>query len=212
MKNLKVEKITLGVCQTNFYYVYEEGKTEVIAFDPADKGELLYQKLTEKGFHVAAIFLTHGHFDHIWGVKELQKKSDAKLYAYEGEKNLCENDSLNISRDAGRPCTVTPDVLLKDGEQVKIAGMSFQVIATPGHTEGGCCYYFEEEKLLISGDTLFQESVGRTDFPTGSMSTLVRSVREKLMVLPDDVTVYPGYGECTTIGHERKYNPFVAEE
>ena len=193
MAELKVDKFTLGVCETNFYYVYEEGKKDVIAFDPADRGELLYQQLTAKGFHVAAICLTHGHFDHIWGVEGLKKCSGARVYAYEGEKELCESDSLNVSRDVGRPCTVTPDVLLKDGQKVEIAGMQFQVIATPGH----------------SGDTLFQDSVGRTDLPTGSMSALVRSVREKLMVLPDDVTVYPGHGECTSIGHERKYNAFL---
>ena len=148
-------------------------------------------------------------FDHIWGVEGLKKCSGARVYAYEGEKELCESDSLNVSRDVGRPCTVTPDVLLKDGQKVEIAGMQFQVIATPGHTKGSCCYYFEEAGVLLSGDTLFQDSVGRTDLPTGSMSALVRSVREKLMVLPDDVTVYPGHGECTSIGHERKYNAFL---
>lgn len=86
MAELKVDKFTLGVCETNFYYVYEEGKKDVIAFDPADRGELLYQQLTVKGFHVAAICLTHGHFDHIWGVEGLKKCSGARVYAYEGEK------------------------------------------------------------------------------------------------------------------------------
>ena len=209
MAELKVDKFTLGVCETNFYYVYEEGKKDVIVFDPADRGELLYQQLTAKGFRVAAICLTHGHFDHIWGVEDLKKYSGVRVYAYEAEKELCESDALNVSRAAGRACTVTPDVLLKDGEKLKIAGMEFQVLATPGHTKGSCCYYFEEDKVLISGDTLFQDSVGRTDLPTGSMSALVRSVREKLMVLPDEVTVYPGHGERTSIGHERKYNAFL---
>ncbi len=87
--------------------------------------------------------------------------------------------------------------------------MTFRLIATPGHTKGSCCYYFEEDKLLISGDTLFQESVGRTDLPTGSMSTLVRSVKEKLLSLPEDVKVYPGHGEATSIGYEKAYNPFL---
>ena len=87
--------------------------------------------------------------------------------------------------------------------------MTCQLIATPGHTKGSCCYYFEEDGILISGDTLFQESVGRTDLPTGSMSALVRSVKEKLMVLPEDVKVYPGHGESTTIGYEKENNPFL---
>ncbi len=98
---------------------------------------------------------------------------------------------------------------VKDGEEITIAGMTFRLIATPGHTKGSCCYYFEEDKLLISGDTLFQESVGRTDLPTGSMSTLVRSVKEKLLSLPEDVKVYPGHGEATSIGYEKAYNPFL---
>ena len=87
--------------------------------------------------------------------------------------------------------------------------MHCKLIATPGHTKGSCCYYFEDDKILISGDTLFQESVGRTDLPTGSMGTLVRSVRERLLPLPEDVKVYPGHGESTTIGYEKKYNPFI---
>ena len=103
---------------------------------------------------------------------------------------------------------VSADVYVKDGDEITIAGMDFRVIATPGHTAGGCCYYFKEVGFLLSGDTLFAESVGRTDFPTGSMSELVRSIKEKLFLLPDDTKVYPGHGESTTIGHEKEYNPF----
>jgi glyoxylase-like metal-dependent hydrolase (beta-lactamase superfamily II) len=104
---------------------------------------------------------------------------------------------------------VQPDVLIEDGQEIEAAGMRFQVFHTPGHTPGGCCYYRKEDKVLFSGDTLFCCSVGRTDFPGGSMSQIVRSVQEKLLTLPEDVTVYPGHGEETTIGYERKYNPYV---
>ena len=93
-------------------------------------------------------------------------------------------------------------------EEIALAGMTCKVIATPGHTAGGCCYYFAEAGILVSGDTLFAESVGRTDFPTGSMGTLVRSIKEKLFVLPEDTRVYAGHGESTTIGYEKKNNPF----
>ena len=154
--------------------------------------------------------MTHGHFDHIWGLEELKELSGAKVYAYEEEKEVCENASVNVSKGAGRPCEITADEYVKDGATISVAGMSCQLIATPGHTKGSCCYYFEEEGILISGDTLFQESVGRTDLPTGSMSALVRSVKEKLMVLPADVKVYPGHGESTTIGYEKEYNPFLS--
>lgn len=207
--SLKIGRIVLGVCQTNCYFVYREGEKEAVVFDPADQGDMLYQKLTEAGFTVAAVFLTHGHFDHIWGTKRLCELSGASLYAYEAEKVLCEDAAANVSEQAGRAYTVEPDVYLKDGEEITVAGMTFRLIATPGHTVGSCCFYFEEDQILISGDTLFQDSVGRTDLPTGSYSELVRSIREKLLVLPDEVAVYPGHGDETTIGHERRYNPFI---
>lgn len=209
MGSLKIGKITLGVCQTNSYFVYEEGRNEVLFFDPADKGEYIFEALKSKGFQVGAILLTHGHFDHIWGVQKLKELSGAKLYAYEGEEKLCKDSTLNVSAQAGRACSVEPDVLFKDGEEFNLSGISGKVIATPGHTGGSCCYYFEKDKILISGDTLFQESVGRTDFPTGSMSTLIRSINEKLMILPEDVKVYPGHGPSTTIGYEKMNNSFL---
>lgn len=209
MAELKVGRITLGMCQTNFYFIYREGAKEVIAIDPADRGAYLYEKLKENGFSVEAILLTHGHFDHIWGVEELKELSGAKVYAYEGERKLLGNAGMNVSKGAGRPVTLTADEFLTDNQEVCIADMRVKVLATPGHTEGSCCYFFEEAAILISGDTLFEESVGRTDLPTGNYSELIRSVTEKLMPLPDHTKVYPGHGDQTTIAHERDYNPFL---
>ena len=208
MGELKIGRIVMGMCQTNCYFVYEEGKDRVLLFDPADKGSYIYSALKDKGFTVGAILLTHGHFDHIWGVEEIRELSGAKVYAYEKEKELCEDASLNVSKGAGRACVVKADQYVKDGGEITEAGITCRLLATPGHTSGSCCYYFEADKILISGDTLFQESVGRTDLPTGSMGTLVRSVKDKLFPLPDEVKVYPGHGEATTIGHEKKCNPF----
>ncbi len=208
MSDLKIGRMMLGVCQTNCYFVYKEGTNEVIFFDPADRGDYIYETLKDKGFQIAGILLTHGHFDHIWGTNKLRELSGAPIYAYVEEKVLCEDAAVNMSARAGRAYTVVPDGYLKDGEEITIAGMTCKLIATPGHTVGSCCYYFEDDGILISGDTLFQESVGRTDFATGSMSELTRSIREKLFILPDDVKVYPGHGDVTDIGHEKKYNPF----
>lgn len=209
MGSLKIGRLMMGICQTNCYFVYREGTQDVIFFDPADRGDYLYEALQDKGFRVAGILLTHGHFDHIWGCGRLRELSGARVYAYEQEKTVCEDAGNNVSTQAGRTCTVQPDEYLTDGQEVTIAGMTCKLLATPGHTIGSCCYYFEQDGILISGDTLFQESVGRTDLPTGSMSTLVRSIKEKLMSLPDDVDVYPGHGERTTIGYERQNNPFL---
>lgn len=209
MANLKIGRIVLGVCQTNCYFVYKEGEMQALVFDPADKGDYIYNGLKDKGFQVAAILLTHGHFDHIWGVEELKKLSGAEVYAWEQEQSVLESASVNVSRSAGRACEIQADHYCRDGEEITIAGITCKVIGTPGHTKGSCCFYFEDDKILISGDTLFQESVGRTDLPTGSMGSLVHSVREKLMPFADEVRVYPGHGESTTIGHERENNPFL---
>ena len=209
MADLKIGRMMLGVCQTNCYFVYREGSSKVIFIDPADYGDQIFQAMKNNGFEVAAILLTHGHFDHIWGCSRLRQLTSAPVYAYEGEEEVLLSSDLNVSAGAGRACTVKANTLLKDGEEVTIEGMTFKLIATPGHTQGSCCYYFEEANMLISGDTLFEESVGRTDLPTGSMSTLVRSVKDKLFELPDAVVVYPGHGDSTTIGHEKKYNPFI---
>lgn len=209
MSNLKIGRLMLGICQTNCYFVYQEGSTDVIFFDPADKGDYIYEKLQEKGLNVKGILLTHGHFDHIWGTNKLRELSGAPIYAYEAEKVLCEDAITNVSDQVGRPYTVVPDYYVKDGEEITIAGMTCKVIATPGHTVGSCCYYFEEAGMLIAGDTLFQESVGRTDLATGSMSAIIHSVKDKLFLLPDETKVYPGHGDVTSIGHEKRYNSFV---
>lgn len=215
---LKIGRMVLGVCQTNCYFIYREGEHEAIVADPADKGANIYNALSKNGFRVAGILLTHGHFDHIWGLDGLRDAVNAaaeadglepvKAYACESERELLKDAHMNVSRQAGRACATYADVYVKDGQEITLAGMTCKVIATPGHTAGGCCYYFEEAGILVAGDTLFAESVGRTDFPTGSMSVLVRSIKEKLFVLPDDTRVYPGHGDSTTIGHEKAYNPF----
>ena len=218
MGELKIGRMVLGVCQTNCYFVYREDEPYAVVVDPADKGQNIYDALRRNGFRVAGILLTHGHFDHTWGLDGLRDAANAaaeadgaeqvKAYAHEAERELLKDTGMNVSAQAGRACSTYADVYVKDGQEISLEGMTCRVIATPGHTAGGCCYYFEEAGILLAGDTLFAESVGRTDFPTGSMGTLVRSIKEKLFTLPEDTRVYPGHGESTTIGHEKKCNPF----
>ena len=218
MADVKIGRMVLGMYQTNCYFVYRTGHPEAIVIDPADNGDKIADALERNGFQVAAVFLTHGHFDHIWGceallmaVNEKKQGEPVKLYAGEAEKELLQSPRMNVSQSMHRPCTLEADVYVKDGEELEIAGIKCKVLATPGHTAGGTCYYFEEAGFVVCGDTLFAESVGRTDFPTGSMSTLVRSIKEKLFTLPEETTAYPGHGDSTTIGHEKRYNPFCAE-
>lgn len=208
MAEIRIGRMLLGSYATNCYLLYREKDPRVIVIDPADQGEQIYKRLTEKGFEVAAIFLTHGHFDHIWGAEALRTAAGVKIYALDAEKPLLESPKLNVSQWAGRACVLTPDELLTDGQELTVAGMTCRVIATPGHTAGSSCYYFEDAELCVCGDTIFAESVGRTDFPTGSSSELVRSIREKLFTLPDAVQLYPGHGDSTTVGHEKEYNPY----
>lgn len=219
MADLKVGRFTIGSFGTNCYFVYHESDLEaskkqgapcpVLVFDPAENGGVIYEALTSKGFTVAAILLTHGHVDHIAGVKELAQLSGAKVYANEKEIDLCADMHDNLSTMFGTPLRVQVDEGLQDGKEYTFADITFQMISTPGHTAGSCVYYFKEADLLISGDTLFDGSVGRTDFPTGSMSILVHSIKHKLFTLPEKTICYPGHGGTTTIGWEKDNNPFV---
>lgn len=220
MGELKIGRMVLGVCSTNTYFVYREGAGECIVIDPADYGRQIFANLRKNGLRTVGILLTHGHFDHIWGVEGLRAAANevaenhglaaVQVFACEAERALLSSARQNVSEDAGRACTVDADVYVKDGEELELAGIRFRLIATPGHTEGGCCFYFEEAGFCVCGDTIFQESVGRTDLPTGSMGTLVRSIREKLFALPEETRLYPGHGDSTTVGHEKKFNPFCA--
>jgi glyoxylase-like metal-dependent hydrolase (beta-lactamase superfamily II) len=213
--NIKVGMFTIGMVATNCYFVFdetvqdEEGFTHCVLFDPGDRGHRIYDALTEKKIRVDLILLTHGHFDHIGGVAELKSLTGARVGCYSKEEAICRDPFLNLSNDYGMHLAIQPDILYHDGDIIEAAGLSMKLIATPGHTSGGCCYYFEKDNLLISGDTLFEESVGRTDFPTSSTSELINSIKERLFCLPDNTIVYPGHGEVTTIGHEKQYNPFV---
>ena len=209
MEELKVGCIVLGILENNCYFIHREGEHDAIFIDPSSKGEKIFVKLREKGLTIKAILITHGHFDHIMGANELREISGAKIYALKEEEELLADPALNSSYKVGRSYTVKPDVLVRDGEVLDFGDIQLKVIATPGHTIGGCCFYSEEDKVLFSGDTLFFESVGRTDFETGDVRALKQSIA-KLFTLPDEVKVYPGHGDFTTIGHEKEYNPFAA--
>ena len=207
---MKIEMMVLGDVRTNCYLLINEETKEALVVDPADRADVIVRKLIDEGVTLKAILLTHGHGDHILAVGDLKKQFGVKVYAAKAEEALLSDAAQNLSKALfGIAVTVKPDILLEDGQEFEAAGIRLRMLYTPGHTPGGCCYYQAEEKILFSGDTLFCGSIGRTDFPGGSLSELVRSVKEKLLVLPEDVKVYPGHEEITTIGHEKRYNPYM---
>jgi glyoxylase-like metal-dependent hydrolase (beta-lactamase superfamily II) len=143
------------------------------------------------------------------GINKWVEEFGIPVYLHEEEKEILAKANLNLSYQFGKNYSYEEVTCFTSGEEAELAGMKFRVIHTPGHTKGGCCYYFESEEVLISGDTLFQQSVGRSDFPTGNMRILVNSIKDKLFCLPDMVMVYPGHGEYTCIADEKEFNLFV---
>lgn len=194
---------------TNSYIMINEKTGECIVTDPAACPAEFVHEIQSQDLKVKAVLLTHGHFDHILGLDDFCKEFLVPVYAHKAEEPILKDPRLNLSGMAGRQYVFAGAEYVEDGEEMELAGLKFRVLHTPGHTAGGCCYYFYEEGVLISGDTLFCASIGRTDFPTGSSSQLVRSVREKLFVLPEETRVYPGHMEETTIGFEKKNNPYL---
>lgn len=207
---LEVQQMMLGPVGTNCYLVINTETKAVLIFDPANAPDTIIDTIEKESLQPKAILLTHGHFDHIMAVQDLAIKYKIPVYAHEDELGILKDPDLNASTMTGTTASVIPTNILKDGDELMAAGILMRILHTPGHTKGGVCYYLPEAGKVISGDTLFEDSIGRTDLPTGDYHTLLNSIRQKLFSLADNTEVLPGHGAATTIGHEKKYNPFVS--
>lgn len=198
-----------GIISTNCYLAINEETKQTVVIDPASSSPSLMNHIEAEGLKVEAILLTHGHFDHIMGIDGFLKKYDVPVYVHEDDKEMMNDPQLNQSSTYTAGYTFSGAECIRDGQVLHLAGNDFEVFHTPGHTPGCCCFYVREEGVLFSGDTLFANSVGRTDFPGSSTSALIRSIREKLLPLPDETRVYPGHMGETAIGYEREHNPYI---
>ena len=208
-KTMKIEKFVTGIISTNCYLVSNVETHQAVIVDPAAVPKALTESVERDGLTVEAVLLTHGHFDHTMGLDALLKLWDVPVYVEEEDQEILTDPKLNLSSAYTAGFTFSGAQSVEDGQILSLAGFQFQVLHTPGHTRGGCCYYAASEQVLFSGDTLFQASVGRTDFPNSSTLDLLRSIREKLLPLPDETVVYPGHMGETTIGYERDHNPYL---
>lgn len=206
---MQIKSAAVGPLRTNCYFIIEEVTGECLLVDPGADAGRLSGLLDREGLKLCGILLTHGHFDHIGAVDELASKYRVDVIAGENEVELMGDPVLNESDAMGIPLAVKPSRTVKDGEKVSIGSFSFSVIETPGHTVGGVTYYFENEKAAFVGDTIFYESVGRSDFHTGNGDRLVKSIREKIFTLPEKTVLYTGHGPKTTVDHEMKNNPYL---
>ncbi len=205
---MEFHKLVLGPLGTNCYILADEETKKATIIDAPDEAETILAFLQEKGYTVSEIVLTHGHFDHILALKKLKEKTHAPVWSHQNTTTFLQDGIYNLCHYVGVPWTpIQPDRFLQDGERLCLGGMEFQVLHTPGHTSDCICLY--GDGILLAGDTLFQGSVGRVDHPTGNLEQEVESIKNKLMPLPEETRVYPGHGPATTIGEERRGNPYL---
>ena len=207
---IRVEFMVVGPVSTNCYFLINDELKEVAIVDPGDQAARIKTFITKEELKPVAILLTHGHFDHMMAAEDLKAEYKVPVYACAKEKELLNSSRKNLSYGFIRmDYAMDADIYCKEGDEFSIAGCTIKVLETPGHTKGGCCYYIASENIVFTGDTLFCQSIGRTDFEGGSYPEICKSIKEKLFVLPEETICYCGHGEGTSIRHEKGRNPYV---
>ena len=195
------------------YVVHKKNEPDCFVIDPGLEPENFLELFENKGLNLVAFLITHGHGDHIGGIPAIRAKwAAAKIYIGEHEYDKLTDPEKNLSAVFGISLTTPPaDVLLRDGETLELAGITLEVRHVPGHSKGHVVYWLpaEPKSMVFVGDVIFQEGIGRNDFPDGEPAVQIPMIRQKIMTLPDDTIIYPGHGNSTTVGAERKFNPYV---
>ncbi|HHV46052.1 MAG TPA: MBL fold metallo-hydrolase [Tissierellia bacterium] len=205
---MEVIRMPAGIYAANCYIVYDENAKEGIVVDPGGDVDDIINRIEKLGLTIKYIVLTHGHGDHIAGVKGLKNHTGAKVAIHKDDAYMVRDGRKNLSSMmAMGTVEFEPDILLDENDVIEFGNIKCKVIHTPGHTPGGITLRIGDS--LFTGDTLFAGSIGRTDFEGGSFDTIINSIKTKLMVFPDDTKVYPGHGPSTTIKMEKRYNPFI---
>lgn len=205
---MKIFVLEVGAFATNCYLAINERDNRAVIIDPGADARQILAAVEKEQLAVEAVLLTHGHSDHIGALAEVAGKLRSPVFIGEPDAKMLTDANINLSRFMGEDIVCkSADRLLRDGDSVDAAGFAFTVLATPGHTPGGCC--FKYETVVFCGDTIFLESIGRTDLPGGSYPQLIKSIRDKILSLPDNVKLLPGHGPSTDVGWERKMNPFL---
>ena len=210
-----IETFSLGPYQTNCYIVRggpdADGREKCWVADVGFEPGPMLARIADLGLTPEAFVLTHAHLDHIAGLFEARRRfPHTPIWIHEAEKDWLTDDRQNLSAFSPTPVTAPPaDTLLRDGDELDLAGQTWRVLHTPGHSPGGIALYCEPAAVCLCGDALFNGSIGRTDFPGSDFDTLAASIRSKLYTLPDETVLYPGHGPTTTVGAEKQSNPFV---
>ncbi len=206
------ETVVVGPLGVNCFILGCEQSREGVIVDPGAESGRILERVGELGLKVGMVINTHGHFDHVGGNRKVLEATGAKLLVHRDDVHFLDR-AADVAAMYGLDTenSPAPDSLLEDGMTLPVGTLSLRVLHTPGHTPGGCCLLLEGEGKVLTGDTLFEESVGRTDFPGSSHEALITSIREKLLTLPDETEVYPGHGPATSIGRERRYNPYLTD-
>lgn len=202
-----LRRLELGAYAANCYIIGDETTKEGMIIDPGAEADFILKQVKESGLTIKVIALTHGHIDHIGALGVVKKATGAEVVIHEQEAAALQRQPFGLELPKPAP---KPDKLAKDGDIIHLGKLEFKVLHTPGHTPGGMCLY--TKGIVFSGDTLFNFSVGRADFPGADFDQEIESIWQKLMTLPDETTVLPGHGSQTTIGFEKRGNPFLHGE